>query len=419
MDFDKHPCFNAEARHKTGRIHLPVAAKCNVQCNFCNRKYDCVNESRPGVCSTVLKPEQALDYLDTVLGKIDNLAVVGIAGPGDPFANAEETVKTMELVHDKHPDKILCLATNGLNLAPYVDRIAKLNISHVTLTVNAVDPEIGAKIYSWVRLGPHIYRGVDGARLLFEKQTEALKKLQEYNIAVKINTVIIPGVNDAHAVDVAKYCSQFGVTVQNCIPMMHVEGTVFEGKEVPDAGLMGKVRLQCADYLKQMSHCARCRADAVGKLGEDNAAIIAELLADAAKPKLSAKRPYIAVGSMEGLFVNRHLGEAPALWVYGLKDGKVVLIEQRPTPVPGSGDNRWQDLSKRFNDCAAVVVSGVGNNPKMVLEDSGLRVISAEGLIQEVLPYLFADKDLPSVLMRRSGVCGSGEGCTGRGTGCA
>ena len=34
MDFANHPCFNAEARHKTGRIHLPVAPKCNVQCNF-------------------------------------------------------------------------------------------------------------------------------------------------------------------------------------------------------------------------------------------------------------------------------------------------------------------------------------------------------------------------------------------------
>ena len=34
----------------------------NIQCNYCKRGYDCVNESRPGVTSEVLSPEQALAY---------------------------------------------------------------------------------------------------------------------------------------------------------------------------------------------------------------------------------------------------------------------------------------------------------------------------------------------------------------------
>jgi len=36
-----------------------VAPACNIQCNYCNRKYDCANESRPGVVSEKLTPEQA------------------------------------------------------------------------------------------------------------------------------------------------------------------------------------------------------------------------------------------------------------------------------------------------------------------------------------------------------------------------
>jgi len=35
-----HPCFNEKAHFSTARIHLPVAPKCNIQCNFCNRKID-------------------------------------------------------------------------------------------------------------------------------------------------------------------------------------------------------------------------------------------------------------------------------------------------------------------------------------------------------------------------------------------
>ena len=51
-----HPCFSQEAHKRSGRIHLPVAPECNIQCGYCVRKFDCVNESRPGVASTILTP---------------------------------------------------------------------------------------------------------------------------------------------------------------------------------------------------------------------------------------------------------------------------------------------------------------------------------------------------------------------------
>ena len=159
LDLTQHPCFNADVRHTTGRIHLPVAAKCNIQCNYCDRKFDCMNESRPGVTSAVLEPRQALAYLDKVLERVPQLKVVGIAGPGDPFANADETMETLRLVREKYPEMLLCVASNGLNVEPYAEQLAKLQVSHVTITMNAVDPEIGEKIYSWVRDHKTIYRG--------------------------------------------------------------------------------------------------------------------------------------------------------------------------------------------------------------------------------------------------------------------
>ena len=81
----KHPCFNKASSGSCGRVHLPVAPKCNIQCNYCNRKYDCVNESRPGVTSAILKPFQALEYTRQVLEKEPRITVIGIAGPGDPM----------------------------------------------------------------------------------------------------------------------------------------------------------------------------------------------------------------------------------------------------------------------------------------------------------------------------------------------
>ena len=36
-----------------------------------------------------------------------------------------------------------------------------MGVSHVTITVNAVDPDIGAKIYRWVRDGEEVLLGLD------------------------------------------------------------------------------------------------------------------------------------------------------------------------------------------------------------------------------------------------------------------
>jgi nitrogen fixation protein NifB len=114
LDLTQHPCFNEAARKTAARIHLPVAPKCNVQCNFCDRQYDCINESRPGVTSAVLTPQQAVYYLDRAMEKSPAIRVVGIAGPGDPFASPEETLETLRLVRNRYPEMLLCVASNGL-----------------------------------------------------------------------------------------------------------------------------------------------------------------------------------------------------------------------------------------------------------------------------------------------------------------
>ncbi|MDR2344348.1 MAG: radical SAM protein [Spirochaetaceae bacterium] len=418
MGFDDHPCFNAALRRGTGRIHLPVAEKCNVQCKFCNRKYDCVNESRPGVTGAVLSPFQALDYLDAALRRIGNISVVGIAGPGDPLACGEASLTTLEMVRERYPDKLLCLATNGLALAVYAERLAALGVSHVTVTCNAVDPAIGAKIYDWVRHGPRIRRGVEGAALLLEQQIEGVKRLKSLGLTVKINTVIIPGVNDAHAVKVAETMAGLGADIQNCVPLAPVEGTAFENAAPPAPEDMAALRLEAGKSLRQMTHCGRCRADAAGLIGERNRADLEELLREAGTARPAAERPYLAAASIEGLFVNRHLGEASSFWVFALENGKPVLKEERPAPPTGTGAARWEALADRLGDCFAILFSACGESPRRVLERRGFELVAGEGLISDIAGYLFTGKKVPGIYRVKTGHCGAGEGCSGTGCGC-
>ena len=146
-----HPCYSEEAHHHYARMHVAVAPACNIQCNYCNRKYDCANESRPGVVSEKLTPEQAAKKVLAVASTIPQMTVLGIAGPGDPLANPEKTFKTFELIARTAPDIKLCLSTNGLALPDHVDTIAGFNVDHVTITINMVDPEIGARISASLR----------------------------------------------------------------------------------------------------------------------------------------------------------------------------------------------------------------------------------------------------------------------------
>ena len=139
-----HPCYSEEAHHHYARMHVAVAPACNIQCNYCNRKYDCANESRPGVVSEKLTPEQAAKKVLAVASAIPQMTVLGIAGPGDPLANPDKTFRTFELISKTAPDIKLCLSTNGLALPDHVDTIAKYKVDHVTITINMVDADIGA-----------------------------------------------------------------------------------------------------------------------------------------------------------------------------------------------------------------------------------------------------------------------------------
>jgi len=177
-----HPCYSEEAHHHYARMHVAVAPACNIQCNYCNRKYDCSNESRPGVVSQKLTPEQAVRKVLAVASEIPQMTVLGIAGPGDALANPAKTFATFAMLQEQAPDIKLCLSTNGLALPDMVDEICRYNIDHVTITINMVDPEIGAKIYPWIFYKHKRYTGYDAAKILTERQMQGLEMLTERGI---------------------------------------------------------------------------------------------------------------------------------------------------------------------------------------------------------------------------------------------
>ncbi|MFH7029072.1 MAG: nitrogenase cofactor biosynthesis protein NifB [Heteroscytonema crispum UTEX LB 1556] len=421
----KHPCYSEEAHHHYARMHVAVAPACNIQCNYCNRKYDCANESRPGVVSELLTPEEAAHKVLVIAGKIPQMTVLGVAGPGDPLANPEKTFRTFELIAEQAPDIKLCLSTNGLMLPEYVDRIKQLNIDHVTITINMVDPEIGVKIYPWVHYNRKRYRGIEGVKILHEKQMESLQALKEADILCKVNSVLIPGINDEHLAEVNKVIRSKGAFLHNIMPLISApeHGTHFglTGQRGPTPKELKEVQDKCSGNMKMMRHCRQCRADAVGLLGEDRSQEFTkdkflemapeydlskrqevhegiekfreELKAAKEKTqttKTIANNPKIlvAVATKGSGMVNQHFGHAKEFQVYEVDGNEVRFIGHRKIDhycQGGYGETATlEHIMEAIADCKAVLVSKIGECPKEKLHNAGIQTVEAYDVIEKV-----------------------------------
>jgi nitrogen fixation protein NifB len=417
-----HPCYSEEAHHHYARMHVAVAPACNIQCNFCNRKYDCANESRPGVVSEKLTPEQAARKVLAVASTIPQMTVLGIAGPGDPLANPAKTFKTFELISKTAPDIKLCLSTNGLMLPDHVDTIQRFKVDHVTITINMVDPEIGAKIYPWIFYEHKRYTGSEASRILSERQLLGLEMLTERGILCKVNSVMIPGINDEHLAEVNRAVKSRGAFLHNIMPLISApeHGTAFglSGQRGPSAQELKALQDSCEGEMNMMRHCRQCRADAVGLLGEDRSAEFttekimgmdveydserrkayqseveeereAKVFARQAEleklaGEMSDVKVLIAVATKGGGRINEHFGHAKEFQVYELSTAGAKFVGHRRVDLYCQGGFGEEDdlatIVRAINDCHAVFVAKVGGCPKDTLRAAGIEPVDAYAL---------------------------------------
>lgn len=365
----KHSCFSKEASHRYGRIHLPVAPECNVQCNFCLREFDCVNESRPGVTSQVLTPAEAMDRVREVMNEFDNIRTIGIAGPGEPLANAE-TFETFRLIRENYGELHLCVSSNGLLLPDMVGQLDGLGVGTVTVTMNAVDPRIGRQIYAWVFYEGQYFRDIQGAELLLSKQLEGIRLAVDLGMLVKVNSVMIPTVNDRHLAEIARRAQELGAFMQNIMPL--IPQYKFAELKQPTAEQRKKAQDEASNYIRQMRHCRQCRADAVGLLGQD---LSRELcFAEKAEGVVEGGYRVAVTGSSSDGAVDRHFGQAEKFLIYEVKGEVARLMEMRDLPAADK-EERLAEAVRIIADCRYVITSQAGPHARRVLEKAGKEVI--------------------------------------------
>jgi nitrogen fixation protein NifB len=442
-----HPCYSEEAHHHFARMHAAVAPACNIQCHYCNRKYDCANESRPGVVSELLTPEQAVKKTLAVAAAIPQMSVLGIAGPGDPLANPQRTFATFRMLAAKAPDIKLCVSTNGLALPECVDELAQHNIDHVTITINCIDPEVGAKIYPWIFWKNKRIFGKEAAAILIEQQQRGLEMLVARGVLVKVNSVLIPGVNDEHLKEVSKVVKAKGAFLHNVMPLIAEaeHGTFYGvmGQRSPSPEELKALQDACEGDMNMMRHCRQCRADAVGLLGEDRGAeftldkveameLTDEFLAEALARRVALReqvaaeraakqaaahapkqavitlhrrpagadfqegRPVLMAVAAKGSLIAEHFGHAREFLVYEVTGEGAKLIGHRKTDLYCSGDDSCGEAVdvlgntiQALEGCEVVLCSKIGYEPWGRLEAAGIAP-NGEHPMEEIEPACVA-----------------------------
>ena len=259
-----HPCFAMGKKGTNGRIHLPVSPGCNIECRFCDRQINDY-EDRPGVTGSIITPEETPDIISRSLELCPDISVVGIAGPGDTLAT-DNALKTFRIVKEKFPKLIKCMSTNGLLLLEKADEVIEVGIDSLTVTVNAVDPEIEAKLNDGIHYHGKYYTGVEAAKILISNQLGGIRKVADAGITVKVNTVLVPGINDEHIETIAKTVKEQGASIYNIIPL--IPQHKLKDIPAPTCKEIDGARQKAEKYIDVFRHCQHCRADAIGVPGE-------------------------------------------------------------------------------------------------------------------------------------------------------
>jgi MoaA/NifB/PqqE/SkfB family radical SAM enzyme len=286
--------------------------------------------------------------------------------------------ETFRLIREYDSEVTFCIATNGLLLPQYAGQLKEMGVSHVTVTVNAIDPAIGAMIYKHVCYMGRTYTGVEGASVLLANQLAGIRMLSDMGIVCKVNCVVLNGINEHHIFEITKAVAELGVFMTNIMPHIPVKGSAFEHLERMTNKEIMSLRQLCGINIKQMSHCRQCRSDAAGTLDNDTSI---ELRDDAPVQKEAGKLRRFAVASKTGAIVDLHFGHAEKFFIYESDGAQTNFLETREVskyclgPECNDREDRWESVIRAVSDCEAVLALRIGPTPEKRLRENGIDVI--------------------------------------------
>ena len=163
-------------------LRLSVTDRCNLRCEYCMPEDDYVWLPR----EDVLHFEETSALVDVFLALgVDKIRLTG----GEPLLR-RDVPALVKMIAAKPGLKDLALTTNGVLLADQIDALKAAGLGRVTVSLDTLRPDRFVTLTRFDQLDA-VHAGIASARRVFGR--------------LKLDTVVIRGVNDDELVDLIEY----------------------------------------------------------------------------------------------------------------------------------------------------------------------------------------------------------------------
>ncbi|WP_459978460.1 GTP 3',8-cyclase MoaA [Nautilia lithotrophica] len=176
---------------KIDYIRVSVTSRCNFRCLYCmpNTPF----EWEPH--ENILRYEEMFEFLRLAIDEgINKIRLTG----GEPLLRKDLDV-FVKMLHDYKPELDLALTTNGYYLKEYAKKLKDAGLKRVNMSLDSLKPKTAAKI---------------AQKDMLEKVLEGLDEALKVGLKVKLNTVVMQGINDEEIVDLLDFAKSKGVTIR-------------------------------------------------------------------------------------------------------------------------------------------------------------------------------------------------------------
>jgi GTP 3',8-cyclase len=172
-------------------LRLSVTDRCNLRCFYCMPSNDMKFLPRKELLS--YEELEALVQSFVGLG-INKIRITG----GEPFLR-KDLMDFLGFLRSDFPQLKLAITSNGVLLGKYFDQLLDLNINQINLSLDTLDPGKFLRI-----------TGSDRFDVVFKTLFDLLEK----DFSVKLNCVVMKGVNDEEIISFAELTKDFPISVR-------------------------------------------------------------------------------------------------------------------------------------------------------------------------------------------------------------
>ena len=184
-------------RDKLGRplevLRISLTDRCNFRCSFCmppEHKYNFLSK----------KELLSAEDIEEIVKTFAKLGVKKVRLTGGEPTLREDLEEIVERISKTKGIQDLALTTNGYLLSDRLEALREAGLKRITFSVHSLNPEVNEKI---------VNRKVDLFKVL-----ETIDRAKELGFKVKVNAVIIRGLNEDEILPLAEYFKKKGIVIR-------------------------------------------------------------------------------------------------------------------------------------------------------------------------------------------------------------